>query len=476
MSRKVWLLNIPRLDDNLPTGIKEVCNIFQKNNVLCEIIDVNHQIYKNFYQTPNWQNIENFGIKNMFDISLVPISKVEKIFKDETKSVSPGDILVLSVFSTESRSWAILFLVFIKKYFKNKVRVGMGGSGLRHPGETLYESEWADKFLKSKLCDFIFLGESSLTIKEQIEKDFKINGKLYNQSNKFPELGFLPLDLIKDKKKRVIDENYTTHNNHGESVGLNKSQKIHFTAGCVKQCTFCDVPLITPQWAMRKAEKVIEEIDYYFNLNETVNFSFPDNTINGSDSEFLKFLRLLEKWQSKNKKISWTANFSIKQKKQQTDELFILLNKTNAHLKIGFDHCSDKVLNHMKKLYTWADCENFILNSLHHNFSIETGMWIVGYPTETDQDLKEYNKLFNLLKRHNKIIKSHSVLICSINRNSELLQLIDINWHYPLEWIAFNGLNKQTRISRKKWVDDNLFSLNQNYFKHKTTVLRTDIN
>ena len=174
---------------------------------------------------------------------------------------------------------------------------------------------------------------------------------------------------------------------------------IHFTQGCVKKCTFCDVPLSTPEWNMKSAESVLDEMKYYYELVGATYFNFQDNTINGSTSMFLKFLRLLSAWKDKEKiDITWSSQFSLKQKSHFSEEYFHLLADTGAQLGIGFDHCSDNVLDHMKKLYKWEDIEWFILKCKKHKVDLKLAMWIVGYPTETEQDLLEYNKLFDLLK------------------------------------------------------------------------------
>ena len=154
--------------------------------------------------------------------------------------------------------------------------------------------------------------------------------------------------------------------------------------------------------------------------------------------------------------------------------MFELLAKTGARLSIGFDHCSDTVLNHMKKLYFWDDCENFILQAERYNVLINIAMWIVGYPTGTEHDFWQYEKLICLLKNNKHTIKAHSVIPCSINRNSKLLQHVSIDWHRPNDWIGHNGLDKATRNKRKKWVDDKLSSLQENYYKHETTVIRSN--
>ena len=155
-------------------------------------------------------------------------------------------------------------------------------------------------------------------------------------------------------------------------------------------------------------------------------------------------------------------------------ELFDLLSSTGANLIIGFDHCSDDVLDHMKKLYKWEDCEHFISQANNAGFSIDIAMWIVGYPTEEESDYLEYNKLFDLLKSYKKVIKSHIVNTCMIGRNSKLLEYVDIDWKKPIEWTSkINRLDKNARVARKDWLDKKLFELGQNYYKYDTMKIRS---
>lgn len=480
---KAWICQIPRLSRKITSGVKEVTNIIRKNGVDAEIIDINGQIYDNFFNSEHWDGIEEFGITPTFKIKMLPeYKKIENIICKMFDRVREKDVIMISVFTTESRSWAMLVMVLIKKLFKHKVRIGLGGAGCWYPGESGMQSEWGDGILARKLCDFICLGESSKILKQLIDSDFSIKGKLYDQGKIFPPLGFLPKDIFEVDSNVVEDATYTYKQyytghpppDHSDlSFSDKHTPKIHFTHGCVKKCTFCDVPYMTPQWSMRPAEKVIEEIDYYYNLNGCTFFQFPDNTINGSDSEFLKYLQLLAKWQIKNKvSIAWRSQLAIKPIRQQPNELFDLLKETNANLAVGFDHCSDEVLTHMKKLYTWKDIEHFLLQTGKKNIVLSVGLWIIGYPTETEKDCLEYQKLFDLLKHEKTSVRSQSVTICSINRHSPLLDIVDIDFTKPDEWVSKTGIDRKTRIARKKWVDQKMFEAGQGYFKYQTNLKR----
>ena len=74
---KVWILQIPRIDNELSWGLREAANLFEKQNVEVEIINFNDTIYKNFFNTDIWSSIEEFGVLGKGKDKL-PMQKIEK--------------------------------------------------------------------------------------------------------------------------------------------------------------------------------------------------------------------------------------------------------------------------------------------------------------------------------------------------------------------------------------------------------------
>lgn len=439
---RIFLIQIPRLDDKLTWGIKEAHRQFDEAGCDVRVVDYNHIVYDRYRQTDQWQDIEDYCVtKN----NRIPKNDLIQLFAGCMTDVRETDIVIFSVFTVESREFAQLLGEWLRKRFPQML-IGCGGQGVRRPGEYASQTEWGDWLLGTSLFDFMFIGHSDETVPEWVKNNFKPLGKIYKESKVFPKIGFLQ-EKFWDKKERYKDPLYK-----GTNFDLYKTDKIvpklYFVQGCVKKCTFCDVHMID-NFVMQDPKDIIKEIDYYHNELGMDEISFADNTINSSNSQFIKLLQGMYDWmQNNNIDLKWsTAGFAVKPEHQLSDEMFQLITATNGMLSVGFDHVSDTVLDHMRKLYKWADIESFIHRADENGVTIETGLWITGYPTETEEDFKEYEKLTKLYKTAGNSILSNGVQPCSIPANSPLIDLVTIDWKQPDNW--YNDIvDRNTRNKR----------------------------
>jgi hypothetical protein len=473
MSGKNWLLHTPRFPDNLSWTVLELKNIFDRNNTHCEIIDINHAIYKEFFNTSHWENIDNFGIMNR---GKIPLFKITRIVLKELRHITPNDRILINVFSTESRSWCELFCAIIKRFHNNKIFIG--GNGVYAPGEGEDTSEWADYLLEYKLVDAAFLNQADETLQDAIACNFNIQGKIYKVTKTFPKLGFLPSELVIDpiEKQRVYDSTYIREDlDHpamqGGLLDIEWAPKVHFTLGCVKQCTFCDIPVLQP-WVMRDVQEVLDEFKHYVTTTGKRYFFLGDSTINGSTSAWMKLLEGMYKLQQEIGPIYWNSQIAVKPANRSSEEQFELMGKTNFHASPGMDHVSDRVLHDMNKKYTWEDVLYWIDMFDKHNVWIRDCLWIVGYPTEQEQDFNEYSKLLKRLQSKNTFV-SHIVNVCYINKNSPLLELVDIDWNNPNSWTSKTINNtQQIRLARKEKLDNDFEKLGKLKYKLNDTYKR----
>jgi len=472
MSGKNWLLHIPRFPDNLSWTVLELKNIFDNNNKHCEIIDINHRIYKQFFDTAQWNDIDNFGVLIK---SPIPLYKIARAILQELKHIQHNDNIFINVFSTESRSWCELICALIKRFKQN--RIFIGGNGVYAPGEAEQQSEWADYLLQYKLVDAVFLNQADTTLVQAMKCDFNVQGKIYLASKSFPKLGFLPKELVEDPLQdyRIYDSAYIREDlNHpalqGGLLDIEWAPKIHFTLGCVKQCTFCDVPVLQP-WIMRPVDEVLAEFRHYVTTTGRRHYFLGDSTINGSTSAWMRLLEGMYKLQQELGPIYWNSQMAIKPASRTSEEEFELMGKTNFHASPGMDHVSDSVLHHMRKKYTWEDVLYYIDMYAKHGVWIRDCLWIVGYPTETQADFEQYTKLIRRLENKSHTFVSNVVNVCYINRNSALLDIVDIDWRDPNRWTCKNS-TPDLRLERKRWLDNEFDRLGKYKYKINDTYKR----
>jgi radical SAM superfamily enzyme YgiQ (UPF0313 family) len=408
----------------------------------------------------------------------IPLFKLTRLILRELSFIQKNDRVFFSVFSTESRSWATLISILLRKWFD--VKIFIGGNGIYAPGESEAESVWADYMLEHNLVDAVFMNQADETLPEAIKNNFNTSGKIYKETKVFPNLGFLPKHLTVDpyKDNRVYDSIYYREDlEHpalkDELLGIEWAFKIHSTLGCVKQCTFCDVPVIQ-KWVMRKAEDVVEEIKHYYTTTGSTHFFLGDSTCNGSTSEWMKLLEGVYKLQQEiETPIYWNSQFALKPANRVSEEQFELIAKTNFHPSPGMDHCSDRVLHHMRKKYTWEDMLYHIDMFAKHDIWIRDALWMIGYPTETEEDVQEYDKLFSRLRSKKHTFVSNVVNVTYMNRNSPLLDIVNIDWNDPNKWTAQNGaLTQEVRMNRKKKLDTEFTSIGKLKYKFRDSYRR----
>jgi len=169
--------------------------------------------------------------------------------------------------------------------------------------------------------------------------------------------------------------------------------------------------------------------------------------------------------------IYWNSQIAVKPANRSSEEQFELMGKTNFHASPGMDHCSDRVLYDMKKNYTWEDVLYYIDMFSKHDVWVRDCLWIVGYPTETEQDYLEYNKLINRMESAKHTFVSQVVNVCYINRNSPLANLVDIDWNDPNKWSS-GTLTSEIRLERKRLLDNEFIRLGKLKYKLNDTYKR----
>lgn len=175
--------------------------------------------------------------------------------------------------------------------------------------------------------------------------------------------------------------------------------------GCSNRCAFCKIPYIRGNYKSVKMEKIVSEAEYLCeNGAKEVILVAQDVTRFGCEKNGKENLPLLLKKLSKIKKLSWIRLLYCYPEKI-TDELIEVI-KTNPkvlhYVDMPLQHISNNVLRAMNRQSTRESIVGLITKLRHEIPDIAIrSTFMVGFPGETEEDVKELVKFLKKAKLDN---------------------------------------------------------------------------
>jgi anaerobic magnesium-protoporphyrin IX monomethyl ester cyclase len=296
------------------------------------------------------------------------------------------DLVGISVYTTKVASaFAVARIV---KSFNPNTSVVVGGP---HPSVKSGES------LEIASCvDFVVRGEGEISFAQLVETLEKrgsfsnIKGLSFRKDGQIshnPDADFIQdLDqLPHPARDLLINKNTYTP----EDMGLLMSGR-----GCPFECTFCSSAGV---WGrkirFRSIENVLDEMQQVLSTYGTVQFSFKDDIFTINTKRVLEFCRLLK---DRKLNVKWDCNARV----NLIDESLLTEIKSAGcnGIKLGIESGSDRILNNvMKKKITVAQIKHAA--KLIHKTGIHwTGYFMMGLPTETEQEMNQTLELMQQIK------------------------------------------------------------------------------
>jgi radical SAM superfamily enzyme YgiQ (UPF0313 family) len=255
--------------------------------------------------------------------------------------------LAISVFSIYQHRATVVLTTRVKQLFPN-IKIIVGGYGLPEKIDLSFknfkklkgiESVLSfDQYLqKHQLVDYVVAGEGESQFVDILTgSDF---------SDEPVDLDTVPPGNFSDYK---LDQ-YLWHN---EPVLTITSSK-----GCVRSCTFCNIPNKFGRYRRKSGNLVAEEI---IHLSQTYNvhkFEFTDSLVNGSLKDFEQFVTVLADYnRDAEHPVSWYGQYICRPQNQVPSKLYSLMKQSGAcNLIIGAESGSDAVLAAMNKKITVKD-------------------------------------------------------------------------------------------------------------------------
>lgn len=186
---------------------------------------------------------------------------------------------------------------------------------------------------------------------------------------------------------------------------------VQLSKGCYwGKCSFCDYYYGQQCFDIKKTEDVIKELRYYNEKYGIRRFSVIDEAIPPK-----YYIKLAEAIIESGLDITYYSFARLE--KEFTDEAMQLLYKSGARILLwGYEAYSERILGMMNKGIDAAKREDIL------RFSHNAGIWnnvlfIIGYPTETEDDV---NKTLDFVRNNRDIVNSTTPSNFSLKKNALL--------------------------------------------------------
>ena len=186
----------------------------------------------------------------------------------------------------------------------------------------------------------------------------------------------------------------------------NGAQKLAITGskGCVRACTFCDVPGQFGRFQYRRGSDIANEIILQNQRHGVRVFEFTDSLVNGSFKAFREWLEILAEYndsRSESERISWFGQYICRPQKHTPGDIYKLMRRSGVtNLVIGVESGSNAVLEAMQKKITVQDVYDELEQLRVHGISCDILMF-TGFYNETAE---RFNETLRFLQRCQKYV------------------------------------------------------------------------
>lgn len=311
-------------------------------------------------------------------------------------------ILGLSVFSIMQHRATVMLAEAVRLKFPD-MKIAIGGFGIIINANSLEPTTKYKKIdllkpfhqlmTEKKLVDRVFFGTDLDPVVEYLEE---ICGST-SQTIKFDSDGVLYNTPIPDYDDYKLDAYMWS-----DDISL----PITGSHGCVRKCTFCDIPGQFGKFSYRSGTHIAQEIFHLQKKYGINKFEFTDSLVNGSIKAFKEWLKPLSEHNDTcavQDRIHWFGQYITRPQSQVPKDLYDLIKRSGVtNLIIGVESGSDEVLKAMKKQITVKDVYDELEMFLQHNISMHMLM-LSGFYNET---FERYNETLQFLTGIQKYVAS----------------------------------------------------------------------
>jgi hypothetical protein len=409
---KNLLLAIPQLEVHRPpVSTAVIAGVLESHGYEIKCIDLNIELFKQLGKT------EYYNLSSVWEQTRVATPKEilmlnKFIDKELIPQCDEETRILISVFTENSHVFTKLVCdKILAKY--PECEIILGGMGVS-------AGNFGMSILEKKLCSYVIFGEGEDAIIELMKGNTDYPG--INNPNNTVQVNNLDKIAFPDYSQYNFDDyDYLFENK--------REVNIVGSRGCVRRCTYCDVPALWPKFRYRAGQNIAEEMIKNYEKFGVNQFYFTDSLINGSLKAFRDMCDKLAEYNNTHKAgFNWGGQFIFKPIKQLTDDYFDMIAEAGGQqFYVGVETGSDKIRWEMDKKFTNEDIDYH----LHHFY--RTGMtcfflMIIGYLTES---LKDHHDNLEMYKRWQKYVATGTIAGIDLSKslmfldNTPLERMID---------------------------------------------------
>ena len=185
----------------------------------------------------------------------------------------------------------------------------------------------------------------------------------------------------------------------GYSYTNNLTLPVTGSKGCVRRCTFCDVPVMFGKYQQRSGRDIAMECIHLYETYGAKTLYLTDSLTNGSMKSFMEFIQTLAEERTKKNysDLQWTGQYITRPAHQipHDRDYYPLMAASGAtSVSVGCESGSDRVLEHMDKKMKISDLFTELEHFRKHGISMTVNI-LPSYPTETREDFEQTIKMIS---------------------------------------------------------------------------------
>lgn len=261
----------------------------------------------------------------------------------------------------------------------------------------MHASLFCDEILNDNLADFIIHREGEYTMLELVktlqngDDPRKVNGISFRDDGHITHTPVRPFINDLDRLPFPAWDLFPLGSYHTdprtEVISGKTETLILATRGCPNACTFCSSRTersLGSKYRMRNPENIADEMEYMYEHYQSRVFSFMDMAFPLKKSHAMAvFSEIISR--GLNKKIAWVTECRVKPLDLET--LTRMRESGCIRMNFGIESGSDRILKLLKKGFTTDDVRRAVNLAKEAGIKVD-GMFMMGLPTETDQEIR----------------------------------------------------------------------------------------